>query len=92
MEDKKMKKFISILAWTFVTITSLFLILTMLSTYNIINISYFNNYYVFQSSIVITMILWSIKQIPISNGRWTNSILCMFMGIVTMVFMCMKIY
>ncbi|CAG7839093.1 MULTISPECIES: hypothetical protein [Clostridium] len=87
-----MKKFISILAWTFVTITSLFLILTMLSTYNIINISYFNNYYVFQSSIVITMILWSIKQIPISNGRWTNSILCMFMGIVTMVFMCMKIY
>lgn len=87
-----MKKFISILAWTFVIITSLCLILTMLSTYNIINISYFNNYYVFQSSIVITMILWSIKQIPISNGRWTNSILCMFMGVVTMVFMCMKIY
>ncbi|KGN02382.1 hypothetical protein Z969_05515 [Clostridium novyi A str. 4570] len=87
-----MKKFISALAWMFVIITSLCLVFTMLSTCKILNISYFNNYYMFQGSIVITMILWSIKQIPIRNDGWTNSILCMFMGVVTMVFMFMKVY
>lgn len=87
-----MKKFISALAWMFVIITSLCLVFTMLSTCKILNISYFNNYYMFQGSIVITMILWSIKQIPIRNDGWTNSILCMFMSVVTMVFMFMKVY
>ncbi|MCY6369720.1 hypothetical protein [Clostridium ganghwense] len=87
-----MKKFISISAWLFVLITSLCLILTMLSTYKIFNLGYFNNYYIFQSSIVITMFLWSIKQLHLSNKEWINSFLCMLMGFGTMFFMFMKVY
>lgn len=87
-----MKKFISILAWIFVGITSLCLILTMLSTCRVINLQYFSNYYIFQISIVITMFLWSIKQFELKSKEWLNSALCMVMGFGTMVFMFMEIY
>lgn len=87
-----MKKCISVLAWIFVVITSLCLVVTMLSTYNFIELKYFNDYYIFQVSIVIMMLLWSIKQFQMRSKEWVNSILCMFMGVVTMVFMFMKIY
>lgn len=87
-----MRKSISVLAWIFVIITSLCLILTMISTCGILQIKYFTNYRIFQENIVITMILWSINQIPFKNGKWTNSILCMFVGVGAMLFMFMKIY
>ncbi|KYH29299.1 MULTISPECIES: hypothetical protein [Clostridium] len=87
-----MKKFISILAWIFVAITSLCLILTMLSTCRFINMDYFNNYYIFQVSTIITMFLWSIKQLELKTKEWINSILCMAMGFCTIIFMVMEIY
>ncbi|MCY6355808.1 hypothetical protein [Clostridium sp. ZS2-4] len=87
-----MKKFVSIFAWIFVVITSLCLIFTMMSTYKIVNIEYFNNYYIFQCSIVITMFLWSIKQLHLRNKEWINSFLCMLMGFGTMFFLFMKVY
>ncbi|MEA4825901.1 hypothetical protein [Clostridium sp. JNZ J1-5] len=87
-----MKKIISILAWISVLFTMIFLILTMLSTYRFINLSYFNNYYVFQISIIVTMFLWSVKQLQIGKGEWVNSIICMSIGFGTMFFMFMKVY
>ena len=87
-----MKRLISILAWFSVVITIMCLILTMISSYNIINIQWFNNYYLFQCSIISTMFLWSIKQLLLKNKEWVNSLLCMIMGMVTMFFMFMKVY
>ncbi|KOA18257.1 hypothetical protein CLHOM_31540 [Clostridium homopropionicum DSM 5847] len=87
-----MKKIISISAWTFVIITILCLLLTMLSSYNFVNIKYFHNYYVFQLSIIITMFLWSIKQFQIRNGQWVNSIFCMLLGFGAMFFVILKVY
>ncbi|MCY6957034.1 hypothetical protein [Clostridium brassicae] len=87
-----MKKLIGILAWISVVITSLCLILTMLSSYYIVNIQCFNNYYLFQCSIAVTMFLWSIKQLLLKDKEWIDSIICMLMGFVTMFFMFMKVY
>lgn len=87
-----MKKFISISAWLSVVCTTLCLVLTMLSSYEYMNLDYFNNYYVLEVSIIITMFLWSIKQFHIKRGEWINSALCMFMGVVTVIFMAMEIY
>ncbi|MCY6484407.1 hypothetical protein OW763_08555 [Clostridium aestuarii] len=87
-----MKKIISIFAWISVLITTLCLILTMFSTYQFINLEHFNSYYIFQCSIIITMLLWSVKQLCITNKEWVNSLLCMFVGFGTMFFMFMEIY
>lgn len=87
-----MKKFIGILAWIFVAITSLCLIFTMLSTCKVVDIRCFNNYYIFQISIIITMFLWSIKEFQVKSKEWLNSALCMAMGFGTMFFVFMKVY
>lgn len=87
-----MKKVISILAWVFVGITSLCMLFTMLSTYNMVEMIYFDNYWLLQSSIIVTMFLWSIKQLFLKNKEWINSILCMLMGFGTIFFMLLRVY
>jgi hypothetical protein len=87
-----MRRVISISAWVSVMVTILCLILTMLSSYGYIKLSYFSNYYMFQITIIATMFLWSIKQFHIKRGEWINSVLCMCMGFGTMIFMFMGIY
>lgn len=87
-----MKKVISILAWIFVVITCICMVFTMLSTYNMVEMIYFDNYWLLQSSIIVTMFLWSIKQLFLKNKEWINSILCMLMGFGTIFFMLLRVY
>ena len=87
-----MRRIISISAWLSVALTILCLLLTMLSSYGYIKLSYFNNYYIFQVSMIITMLLWSIKQLHMKRGEWINSALCLLMGFGAMVFVFMRVY
>lgn len=87
-----MKRVISISAWLSVVLTSICLMLTMISSYGYIKLSYFNNYYMVQISIIVTMFLWSIKQFHIRRGEWINSALCLLMGVGAIFFVVMKIY
>ncbi|MBB6631670.1 hypothetical protein [Clostridium algidicarnis] len=56
-----MKKAIDYLCWGFVAITIVVMTLTVISTYQYIYIAYFNNYYMVEVFLAITMLLWSIK-------------------------------
>ncbi|MBU5592066.1 hypothetical protein KQI89_09815 [Clostridium sp. MSJ-4] len=56
-----MRKTLDYLCWAFVSITMVVIILTIISTYQYVYISYFNNYYMLEVSLAITMLLWSLK-------------------------------
>lgn len=55
------KKAIECLGWVSVSLTTLALIFTVLSTYQLITIQYFNNYKMFQSLMIFTMLIWAVK-------------------------------
>jgi len=56
-----MKRASNFFAWLAVFLTIIAVILTISCKYHFINIYYFQNYFLAQSSIVLTMLLWSIK-------------------------------
>ncbi|MCR3761593.1 hypothetical protein [Clostridium felsineum] len=55
------KKTVECLGWVFVSLTTLALIFTVLTTYQLLTIQYFNNYKMFQSFMICTMLLWAVK-------------------------------
>lgn len=55
------KKTIECLGWVSVSLTTLALIFTVLSTYQLFNIQYFNNYKMFQCFMIFTMLIWAVK-------------------------------
>ncbi|MEG0774462.1 hypothetical protein [Clostridium sp.] len=64
-----MKRSIKLILWAAMTITVIVIVLTILSMYNISYSKYFNNYHLFQISLFITLILWSLEIIVNKKGE-----------------------
>ncbi|MFL0194206.1 hypothetical protein ACJDU8_01245 [Clostridium sp. WILCCON 0269] len=89
-----MKNTINLLGWIGVIVTILALILTLLTTYQFMYVSYFSDYHTLQWSIFVTMIIWAINMV-VFRSSFKNVIYpltCVLIACATMFFMYMKVY
>ncbi|OFI06240.1 hypothetical protein CLOACE_11390 [Clostridium acetireducens DSM 10703] len=89
-----MKKAINFLCWTFVSFTIISLVLTLLTTYQFVYVKYFDSYYTLQLSIIITMIMWSVRLFSF-NKKLRNIVyplLCVIIAVGAIFFMYMKVF
>lgn len=93
---EKMKRVISLMGWVSVFVTILALIFTWLTTYQFTYRlqNYFNNYYVLQICLLVTMFLWGLKFLTIKeNARnLLYTIMCTIIAACTIFFMYMRVY
>lgn len=68
-----MKRNIKLVLWTSMLVTSIVIILTILSMYNIYYNRYFDNYHMFQISLFFTLVIWSLE--ILLNKKGNNYIL-----------------
>lgn len=68
-----MKRNIKLVLWASMLITTIVIILTILSMYNIYYNKYFDNYHMFQISLFFTLIIWSLE--ILLNKKGNNYIL-----------------
>jgi hypothetical protein len=89
-----MRRTLDLLGWTSVVLTIISLILTLLTTYSIGYIEYFNTYYTLQLCIFFTMIFWAIKLYSIDTGkdRIVYPVVCLFFAVCSIFFMFMKVF
>jgi len=67
------KRDIKLVLWTSMLATSIVIILTILSMYNIYYNKYFDNYHMFQISLFFTLVIWSLE--ILLNKKGNNYIL-----------------
>lgn len=89
-----MKKVIEYTKLIFVFISIITIILTMLSTYHILPIKYFNSYLNIEMCILITALLGTIQTIQSKNRHEYKTVLILYMLMVfgCLFFMLMKVY
>lgn len=88
-----MRKTLNLLAWGLVGITIISLVLTLLTTYKIFYVKYFETYYTLQWCTSITMLVWGINffDFEARNRTISYSILCMLIAIGNIFFIFMKV-
>lgn len=90
-------KVANILAWISVTVATLFLMLTLLTTYVFLKgnllAELFNGYFTFQCSMVATMFIWALNFSFLKDNPRNRaySIGCLLIGFLTIFFMFMKV-
>jgi len=89
-----MKRIIEDTKLVFVFISILTIILTMLSTYHILPLKYFNSYLNIELGILITAVLGAIQTLQSKNRGKYKTVLLLYMLMVfgSLFFMIMKVY
>ncbi|EJP6472244.1 hypothetical protein ACFLKB_01330 [Clostridium sp. FAM 1755] len=89
-----MRKYINLLGWIMVIITTVALLATLLTIYQFTYIKYFDSYYTLQWCMFFTMIVWSVKMLDFSKGMRDKfySLVCIFLAIANIFFIYMKVY
>ncbi|KOF58097.1 MULTISPECIES: hypothetical protein [Clostridium] len=89
-----LKKTVGFLSWTLVVITTVCLIFTLLTTYQLIPIQYFSNYKMFDIFMIFTMIVWAVNFFD--NSDKSRNLFysggCAFIALGTMFFMYMGVF
>jgi hypothetical protein len=84
-----MRRAVDLLGWVSVVLTIISLILTLLTTYSLAYVKYFNTYYTLQWCIFFTMSFWGIKLYYLDTGknRLVYPAICMFFALCSIFFM-----
>ncbi len=87
-----MRKYINLLGWIMVIITTVALLATLLTIYQFTYIKYFDSYYTLQWCMFFTMIVWSVKMLDFSKGMRDKfySLVCIFLAVANIFFIYMK--
>lgn len=89
-----LKRTIGFLSWALVIITTVCLICTLLTTYQLISIQYFSNYKMFDVFMILTMIAWGANFLD-NTDKSRNLFYsggCAFIALGTMFFMYMGVF
>ncbi|NFJ86944.1 hypothetical protein FDA82_11430 [Clostridium botulinum] len=89
-----MRKYINILGWVMVIITTIALLATLITIYQFTYIKYFDSYYTLQWCMFFTMIVWAVKMLDFSKGIRDKfySLVCIFLAVANIFFIYMKVY
>lgn len=89
-----MRRTVDLLGWVSVVLTINSLILTLLTTYSLGYIKYFNTYYTLQWCIFFTMIFWAVKLYYVDTGkhRLVYPSICLFFALCSIFFMFNKVF
>jgi ABC-type phosphate transport system permease subunit len=89
-----MKNALNFLGWIGVIFTIAALVLTLLTTYQFLYISYFNGYYTLQLCMALTMAIWSVNMFVRKKDfkNFLYPLTCVLIACVTMFFIYMRVY
>lgn len=89
-----LKRTIGFLSWALVVITTVCLICTLLTTYQLISIQYFGSYKMFDVFMIFTMVAWAVNFLD-NTDKSRNLFYsggCAFIALGTMFFMYMGVF